>query len=234
MPDLVYDVPNMSGPFQGSRPPGRPAADLGPEWPAGVTVCDDLSGLDLAHALAEISPERRAHALGYRLERDRRLSVAAYLLLKEALGKGYGLVGNPRLGRGRNGKPFLPDHPEIHFNLSHCPRAAVCAVADSPVGIDVEEIAPVDWEVARRVLSEEEQNAVRTSSEPDVAFVRYWTRKEAFAKLTGDGIDDSRLPMLLPEVHGVAFETVIHRRRGYAVTLATAARVSAGMGRFVV
>ena len=194
------------------------------KWPAGVTVCDDLAGLDLSRALAEVSPERRAYALGYRLERDRRLSVAVYLLLKEALGRGYGLVGNPRLGRGRNGKPFLQDHPEIHFNLSHCPRAAVCAVADNPVGIDVEEVAPVDWEVARRVLSEEEQNAVRTSSEPDVAFARYWTQKEAFAKLTGDGIDDSRLPALLAEAQDVAFETVVNRRRGYVLTVATVRR----------
>lgn len=197
------------------------AVDDKPEWPAGVTVNDDLAGLDLPRALAEISPERRAYALGYRLERDRRLSVAAYLLLKAALEKGYGIAGNPRLGRGPNGKPFLPDHPDVHFNLSHSPKAAACAVADRPVGIDVEEIAPVDEEVARRVLSEDEWNAVSGSSEPDVVFARYWTRKEALVKLTGDGIDDGRLPTLLSEAHDVAFETVVNRRCGYVLTLAT-------------
>ena len=188
--------------------------------PPGVTVNDDLSSFDLTRALEEISPERRARVLGYRFARDRCPSAAAYLLLKESLRTHYGLEGNPRVAGGPNGKPFLPDRPEIHFSLSHCPKAAACAVADRPVGIDVEEIAPVDWEVARRVLSDGEFAAVRASDEPEVAFVRYWTQKEALAKLSGDGADDRSLPTMLANVRDVTFETVVNRRRGYVLTLA--------------
>lgn len=191
-----------------------------PDGRPGVFVCDDLSDFDLLRALAEVSPERREKALSFRFELDRRLSVAAYLLLKEALLQEYGLDGNPRLAYGPNGKPFLPEHPEIHFNLSHCPNAAVCAVADGPVGIDVEVIAPVDEAVARRVLSDAEFLSVQTSEEQDVAFARYWTQKEALVKLTGDGIDDRRLPMLLADTRGVKLETTVNRERGYVLTLA--------------
>jgi len=191
-----------------------------------ISINDDIWSFDLVRALGEISPERRTQALGYRHERDRRLSVAAYLLLKEALRKECGVVGNPRVARGPNGKPFLPDFPGIHFNLSHCPTAAVCVVSDRPVGVDVEEIASVDWEVAAHVLSSAELNAVRASSEPEVAFARLWTQKEALVKLTGDGLDDARLPNLLDGLRDVTCETTVNRSRGYVLTVAARGCIS--------
>lgn len=179
--------------------------------PLGVAVNDDLQGFDLARALDEVSPERRAVALGYRFELDRRQSVAVYLLLKEQLRQRYGIAGNPRFAYGPNGKPYLADHPDIHFNLSHCSRAAACVVADYPVGIDVQEIAPVDAEVARFVLSEDEQVLLRDSDEPEVLFARYWTQKEACVKLRGVATDgEARCPS----------ETVVNRLRGYVLTVA--------------
>jgi len=187
-----------------------------------VLVNDDPESLDLDRALGEVSAERRAHALGYRFDLDRRLSVAVYLLLKAALLKEFGLAENPRFAHGPTGKPFLPDHPGVRFNLSHCPKAAACVVSNRPVGIDVEEIAPVDWEVARRVLSAAELDDVRSSDEPNVSFARYWTKKEALVKLTGDGIDDGRLASLLADVRGVSFETSVNRRRGYVLTVCSA------------
>jgi len=185
-----------------------------------VLVSDEPEALDLDRTLGEISSERRAKALGYRFDRDRRLSVAVYLLLKEALHRSYGIVGNPRLSVEPNGKPFLADYPGIHFSLSHCPKAAACVVADRPVGIDVEEIAAVDWAVARHVLAEDETHAVRTSPSPDVAFARYWTQKEALVKLSGGGIEDDRLKTLLSDILGVRFETTEHLERGYVLTIA--------------
>jgi len=185
-----------------------------------VLLNDDVGNLDLAEALNEVSPERRAYAMSYRFERDRRLSVAAYLLLKEALRRAYGIAENPRLARGPAGKPFLPDHPGIHFNFSHCARAAACIVSDRPVGIDVEEIAEVDWTVARRVLSEDEIREVRAADAPEIAFARCWTRKEALVKLSGAGLDDDRLPTLLADSRDAALETVERLHRGYVLTTA--------------
>lgn len=204
--------------------PLRAVREAGEFWSDGLTVlvADQLEDFDLNEALGEISSERRAKARSYRYERDRRLSVAVYLLLKQALQDAYGIEENPRLAIGSNGKPFLVDYPRIHFNFSHCAKAAACIVSDRPVGIDVEEIAPVDWEVARRVLSAAELDDVRSSDEPNVSFARYWTKKEALVKLTGDGIDDGRLASLLADVRGVSFETSVNRRRGYVLTVCSA------------
>lgn len=186
-----------------------------------VLVNDDLASLDLARALEEISPERRAYALRYRQDLDRRLSVAVYLLLKEALREEYGIEGNPRLAVGPNGKPHLPDNPDVHFNFSHCTRAAACVVSDGPVGIDIEEIAPVNWEVARRVLSADELAKTKAAPEPETAFARYWTCKEALVKLTGEGLEDGRLKNLLAVCQGAVLDTKVRRERGYVLTTAT-------------
>lgn len=183
-----------------------------------VLINDEPDRLDLAASLAEVSRQRREYALRYRFEIDRKLSVAVYMLLKRALKSEYGIDGNPKLAIGPNGKPYLAEHPEIHFNFSHCAKAAACIVGDSPVGVDVETIAPVDDEVAKRVLSETELARVRESNEPEVEFAILWTRKEALVKMRGTGIDDAELPHLLDGVSDGAFETRVCRGKGYVLS----------------
>jgi len=186
----------------------------------GVYVNDEVGLFDLSRALDEVSSERRSVALRYRHDLDRRLSVAVYLLLKEALQAEYGLTGNPRLALGPNGKPYLTDHPDVHFNFSHCTKAAVCAVSDRPVGIDVETIAPVDLAVARRILSDGEFAELNATTEPEIVFVRLWTRKEAIVKLSGSGIEEIRLQSILEEARGIGLETTVCREKGYVISLA--------------
>jgi len=185
-----------------------------------VRVNDAPESIDLERALAEVSPERRVLALNYRFERDRRLSIAVYLLLKDALRTAYGMSGNPRLATAPGGKPYLVDHPGIHFNFSHCAKAAACAVSDRPVGIDIEAIAPVDRAVAQRVLSEPELAELDAAAEPEVAFARFWTRKEAVVKLFGRGIEEDRLPSLLSDARGVVLTTTVCRGKDYVLSVA--------------
>lgn len=89
------------------------------------------------------------------------------------------------------GKPFIPG-ASLHFNLSHSGALALIAVAHGrQVGVDVEQMRPIrDLEgVADRICTPEER-ALLTSCEPSRrqgAFLALWTRKEALAKLTGEG-----------------------------------------------
>lgn len=183
-------------------------------------VDDDIWSFDLDVALSELPEWRREYALKYRFEKDRRLSVAAFRLLKRLLEERFALEEVPRFSYGPRGKPYFAEYSEIHFNLSHTSKAVACIVAEHPVGIDIEEIAPVDWEVAKRVLSEQEIDEVRETDSPDAAFAQLWTMKEALIKLKGEGIDESKLPSLLfdhPEVH---IDSLVHPDRGYALALA--------------
>lgn len=99
--------------------------------------------------------------------------MLARRLLQTALEREYGLSPLPAILRTETGKPYFPNFPGIHFNLSHSHGAAVCALSDSPIGADVEVLRP-----APRRLSE------GMSSE---AFFRLWTAQEATVKCSGAG-----------------------------------------------
>jgi len=141
----------------------------------------------LARCLPLLPQERREKALRHRRIIDQCTSAAAYLLLLYALRETFGLV-NPRLALSAQGKPYLPDHPQVHFNISHCPKGCVCAVADEPVGVDIQDIRPFSWRLAERCCAANELEALRGAQDPALAFTRMWAMKESFVKMTGEGL----------------------------------------------
>ena len=68
--------------------------------------------------------------------------AAARALLALALRRELGIAPLPRMERAPGGKPFFPDLPQVRFSLSHSHGAAVCAVHDREVGVDVELLRP--------------------------------------------------------------------------------------------
>ncbi len=162
-----------------------------------IYIDRDIYSFDLAEAMNGLSIERREKMEAIRNEAVRRQGVAAYLLLCKALREQYGITEPPVFGYEAGGKPFIIGHPDIHFNLSHCRAAVICAVSDRPLGIDIETVRPFKDRLARHVLSEEEYKDVLSAPHPDLAFIEIWTRKEAVLKLTGEGIR-SDLKTVLP------------------------------------
>ena len=91
-----------------------------------------------------------------------------------------------------SGKPYLKDYPTLFFNISHTDNLILIAIANSPVGVDVEKNERnADKEaIIKHFFSEKEQQSF--FSQPDeqrqLAFVKGWTRKEAILKATGEGL----------------------------------------------
>lgn len=80
------------------------------------------------------------------------------------------------------GKPYFVDS-SIHFSLSHSKGVCVVAISDQPVGVDVEVIKDsYNPHLIERSLNENETAVF------DGDFTRIWCRKEAVAKMTGEGI----------------------------------------------
>ena len=184
-----------------------------------VYIEDHINDFDLDAALLEISEERREQALRFKHELGRRQCVLAYLLLKRALSEEYGITENPVFVYGEHGKPLLADYPDIHFNLSHCHEAVVCAVSDRPVGIDVESIRRYRESLVRFTMSEEEQQAIFEADDPALMFTRLWTMKEARLKLSGEGIGHNMATVLNDAT--VGFETVVSADRRYVYSVAS-------------
>ena len=183
-----------------------------------VYIDEHIDDFDLPTALADISEQRRQQALRFRHERGQRTCVLAYLLLKKALREEYGIGGNPTFEYGEHGKPRLAEHPDIHFSLSHCREAVVCAVSQRPVGIDVESVSRYKEPLAVYAMNDGERAEIMAAERPDVAFARLWTMKEARLKLTGEGIAGN-LKTALDDGHRWRFTTVERLERNYIYTL---------------
>ncbi|MDH4217048.1 MAG: 4'-phosphopantetheinyl transferase superfamily protein, partial [Gallionella sp.] len=103
-----------------------------------------------------------------------------------------------RFEYGPHGKPQLDAshqlaHP-LHFNLAHSNELALLAVTGlGAIGIDIEKMRPdfPSAQIARRYFSAGEIEALGNLAPPEYAeaFFRCWTRKEAFIKATGRGLN---------------------------------------------
>lgn len=88
------------------------------------------------------------------------------------------------------GKPSLLNAPAFHFNVSHSGKWVVCALDDHPLGIDIEQLRPIDFEVGRVCFSDTEYDALmRQNAESRLSyFYDLWTLKECFVKAEGQGL----------------------------------------------
>lgn len=145
-----------------------------------------------------LSPEERRRASSFRRKEDRDCYVAAHTALRVLLAGELGVAPSsvvfarqtcPACG-GPHGRPTVPG-AAVHYSLSRTDGLAVVAVADSPVGVDVERLpdAAAARETARALHPRERSElAELTASEHPSAFARCWTRKEASLKGLGTGL----------------------------------------------
>lgn len=170
-------------------------------WTAHLEALS-LEELGELHVLLDAGEQARAAR--FHFERDRRHYVAARGLLRRlvsaaldqpasALVFEYGAQGKPAIS------PASVRDRRLCFNLSHSAGWAMFALAwDCEVGVDLECIARLQRDtdglagLAARVLSARElaiwQALPDTARE--TAFLRAWTRKEAYVKATGQGLLD--------------------------------------------
>ena len=167
-------------------------------------------------ALVKVDAERRQKALRMKKVKMQTASLGAGLLLqkaltditegsdnikdkpkiqlfsvKELLARIECPIMEPEYGYGRNGKPYFKNY-SLKFNLSHSGEYVFCGVSDQEIGADIQEIRDAkELSLARRFFSEGESMALEhceNDEERSQLFFRLWTRKEAYGKLTGQGI----------------------------------------------
>lgn len=125
-----------------------------------------------------LPPERQERLLRIKQSEKRREPLCAYLILRHALWEQYRWRELPPIRLTSLGKPYFPDFPEVHFNLSHTTGAVLVALSGEPVGVDIEHIRPVSERAMRRLAD------VTTER----AFFQSWVRREARAKRRGQGL----------------------------------------------
>ena len=135
-----------------------------------------------------MSPKKKAR-LDRCLLNDKKRSIAGEMLARRAISEHCSIEEEQIVFKTlENGKPYA-ENLSIHFNISHSGDMVICAVSDEPVGVDIEKIREIDLKVAHRVFNDKECDYVFKDKEKARArFFEIWTRHEAYAKLSGDGI----------------------------------------------
>jgi 4'-phosphopantetheinyl transferase len=166
---------------------GLVAASEAPVWSARL----DAPPVSVAELLAALTPEERARGERLRHPRARDQFIHARGLLRVLLGHYLGCApGAVPIVVAPDGKPRL-EGGAIEFNVSHTEGRALFAVADRPVGVDVEVVRAVpnaDSLVDRFFApAEREQYRALPPELRPAAFLRGWTCKEAVLKGLGCG-----------------------------------------------
>ena len=94
----------------------------------------------------------------------------------------------PPIETTARGKPYFPGVP-LHFSISHTKKHVFCALSDSPVGIDAEELdRNISLGLAEKVLSPGEKAQFAAAADKRLALLTFWVLKEATVKCTGEGL----------------------------------------------
>ena len=159
-----------------------------------------------------VSEQRREQALQYKHAFGQYACLKSYLLLQDLLREHYGIEGDLVFSYNEHGKPMLKEVSNIHFSISHCKGTIAVAVADRPVGIDVETLLMPSEALAEKVMDKGEKLRFDISDTPEDFFTALWTAKEAVMKCRGTGIVMEELPEILYKVRD---EMIIETTRPY-------------------
>ncbi|HEY6397456.1 MAG TPA: 4'-phosphopantetheinyl transferase superfamily protein, partial [Solirubrobacteraceae bacterium] len=154
----------------------------------------DLPGEAVQRFRALLSDDELERADRFRFEGHRSRYIVGRGQLRSLLAR-Y-LDAQPaalRFEYGEFDKPALAGGSDLYFNLAHSDGVVLYAItraAEVGIDVEVEELRPRDERLAERFFSPSEAAMLRSlpRSERPRAFLRCWTRKEAFLKARGDGL----------------------------------------------
>jgi 4'-phosphopantetheinyl transferase len=162
-------------------------------WRASLD-CDE----QVLHQFDEtLAPDEKARAQRFVFQPDRNSYVAARGVLRELLGRYLNRApGEIEFNYGPQGKPALRSESSerpVQFNVSHSHGMALFAFAvEKQVGVDVELVRPdfAGEKIAERFFSSQEVVELRSlpATAQGEGFFRCWTRKEAYIKARGEGL----------------------------------------------
>lgn len=165
--------------------------------------------------------EKKKRVDRFRFADDKKRTVVGEMVARTMIAKYCNVLPESIMfDIGEHGKPYVVEL-DVHFNISHSSNMVVCAVSDKPVGIDIEQIRPIDLRVAKRVFNEDELQYLFGFSPTDkdftlsedtsilTRFFEVWTAKEATVKCSGIGIADIKNVVLCEQISKLIIDNYI-------------------------
>ncbi|GKX30040.1 4'-phosphopantetheinyl transferase [Vallitalea longa] len=157
----------------------------------GIKINDDIDKNIFNKLLCIVSSEKKNKILKFRSKKDAQRSLFGDLLARYVICNKLN-IKNEQLEFDVNkyGKPNLIRPEGYHYNISHSGDWVVCAFDNHPIGIDVEVIKPIDFNIAKKFYTEFEYTDLMNQKENNRLnyFYRLWTLKESYIKADGKGL----------------------------------------------
>lgn len=147
---------------------------------------------ELSRFFCLISEDKQKRILNFKNDYDIQRSLLGEILARYALCQKLNIKNKSlKLENTIEGKPILINSQKNSFNISHSGEWVVCALCDSgKVGVDIEEIKPIDYKIAQRFFAKKEyERLLKTYKGHQLQyFFSIWTLKESYIKAEGRGL----------------------------------------------
>ena len=172
---------------------------------------------EVARLLPLVSDQRREQALRFSHLFGQYCCLKSYEILCELLREWGSDIQQPVFDYNEYGAPSIQGGP--YFSISHCKEGIAVAVDSQPIGIDIESVRPFKEALMHKTMNPAEQAAILSSDNPDWAFTRLWTQKEAVLKMQATGII-SDLHEVLAAASNARFTSFDNANHRYVLTIA--------------
>ncbi len=136
-----------------------------------------------------VSEERQKKIDRFYFQKDKLTSLLAEMLARYIISEKIKIQKDKIIiDREGKGKPYLRGVDKYHFSISHSGGCIAFVDDTDRIGVDTEKIEKCDIKIAKRFFTPEEYEIINEKENIDEEFFRVWTQKEAYLKMTGDGI----------------------------------------------
>lgn len=212
-----------------------------PENTVEIWVERSADYADVSRLEALLDDQERARAAKFVFDKDRKNFIVAHALKRRRIAEKLNMSepSSLRFATDVSGKPYSLD-AKIYFNLSHSHGVAALALSNvSPCGVDIEAHRPISQlsMLIRKTMTTNEQSQIDTAPSRLKAFIDRWVLKEAYLKLTGEGL---AVPLTsictvsevenLQSCFGVLRGVPLFFERGKDYSLAASSKKAGGLG----
>ena len=150
----------------------------------GISLPDQMTLAQFNTLMSWVSETRQERTRRFLKKEDQYRSLIGEVVLRYEQGKNITIVTDDF------GKPSLANNTNVHFNISHSGNWVVVAIHDQPIGVDVEEIRPLQFSDYYSFFHADEVEWLKAQPEETrtADFFTLWTLKESYIKAVGKGL----------------------------------------------
>jgi len=153
-----------------------------------VKIDDGLDNWLYRFGLTLIDRNKRERLLKFINSDDLKRGLIADLLIRKIIMDRFSVENKDIcFSFNRFGKPLFTSFEEFNFNLSHSGSWVVCGVDKNKIGVDVEEVKSIDFNISDLFFSEREKEYLAARMDYDT-FYSIWSLKESYIKMLGEGL----------------------------------------------